>query len=123
MQEKLVPIFNRLKILLKKHEGTLVPKFDLDSKYDLWSLKEVEVFGRKKKEVFFAAIIIQSSYVGFYFSPVEEDQHDEVFEPELLGLLKGVSCFHIKSLDKNLEKQITRALKRGYQLYKKNGWI
>jgi hypothetical protein len=123
MQEKLLPIYIKLKAILKKYEKHFTPKFDLDSKYDLWSLKEVVIEGRKKKEVHFASLIIQSSYVGFYFMPVEVEQHDEIFDPELLKLLKGVSCFHIKSIDKNIEKQIASALKNGYKLYKKNGWV
>ena len=124
MQEKLVPIYKTLKKLLKKYEGKLKPKFDLDSKYDLWSFKDLEIAGRKRKEVYFAGLIIQSSYVGFYFMPIYCDTSlKEVFDPQLLGLLKGKSCFHIKSLDKELEKQIAKALKGGYELYKKRGWV
>jgi len=37
----------------------------------------------------------------------------DVFRPELLKLLKGKSCFHIKQLDANLEKQIKEALEKG----------
>ncbi len=100
------------------------PKFDLDSKYDLWSFKEVEVAGRKRKEVFFASIIIQSRHVGLYYMPVYTDTDlKDVFEPELLKLLKGKSCFHIKKLDSILERQIKEALEAGYQLYKRRGWI
>jgi hypothetical protein len=124
MQEKLVPIFKKLKILLKKYDNPLKPKFDLDSKYDLWSCKDLEIAGRKRKEVFFAGLIIQSSYVGFYFMPVYTDTKlKDVFKPELLSLLKGKSCFHIKELNHKLEKQIEDVLKIGFQLYKKRGWI
>ena len=49
MQE-LVEIFKRLKTILKAYENPLKPKFDLDSKYDLWSIKDVEIEGRKRKE-------------------------------------------------------------------------
>ncbi|UCG69310.1 MAG: hypothetical protein JSV09_16285 [Thermoplasmata archaeon] len=100
------------------------PKFDLDSKYDLWSFKNIEIDGRKRKEVFFASIIIQSNYVGLYYMPIYTDTElKDVFKPELLSLLKGKSCFHIKKLDKKLEKQIEQALALGYNLYKKRGWI
>ncbi|MBT4805158.1 DUF1801 domain-containing protein [Candidatus Woesearchaeota archaeon] len=124
MQEKLVPIFKKLKFLLKKYETPLKPKFDLDSKYDLWSFKDLEIAGRKRNEVYFAGLIIQSSYVGFYFMPIYTDTKlKEIIKPELLSLLKGKSCFHIKSLNKKLENQIEEALKIGFQLYKKKGWI
>ncbi len=123
-QKELVSIYKRLKKILKQYEDPLKPKMDLDSKYDLWSFKEVEIAGRTRDEVYFAGIIIQSSYVGFYFMPVYTDKTlKEVFKPELLGLLKGKSCFHIKSLDAKLEKEIEQAVKKGYQLYKKRGWV
>jgi hypothetical protein len=122
--KELVEIFNQLKTILKKYEGVLKPKFDLDSKYDLWSFKDVEIAGRKRKEVSFASIIIQSKHVGFYYMPIYTDRKlEEVFKPELLKLLKGKSCFHIKKLDPELKKQIEEALDIGYNLYKERGWI
>ena len=121
---ELIEIFQRLKKMLKEYEDGLKPKFDLDSKYDLWSFKDVEIAGRKRKQVSFASIIIQSSYVGLYYMPVYTDTDlTEVFEPELLKLLKGKSCFHIRKLDAELERQIKDAFEIGYQLYKKRGWI
>ena len=92
--------------------------------YDLWSFKNLEIAGRKRKDVNFASLIIQSGYVGFYYMPIYTDTSlKDVFEPELLKLLKGKSCFHIKKLDERLESQIEKALKIGYELYKERGWI
>jgi hypothetical protein len=124
MQDKLVDIFQRLKKILKKYEDPLKPKFDLDSKYDLWSFKNVEIDGRKKKEVYFAGLIIQSKWVGLYYMPVYTDTSlKEVFKPELLNLLKGKSCFRIKELNEEMIHQIEEALEKGYNLYKQRGWI
>ncbi len=124
METNLIDIYNKLKKLLKKYENPLQPKFDLDSKYDLWSFKDLEIAGRKRKEVYFAGLIIQSKYVGFYYMPVYTDTKlQDVFKPELLKILKGKSCFHIHRLDANLEKQIEEALDIGYELYRKRGWI
>jgi hypothetical protein len=120
----LTKIFKRLKKLLKKYEDPLKPKFDMDSKYDLWSFKDIEIDRRKRKEVFFASIIIRSNYVGLYYMPIYVDTDlKDVFKPELLSLLTGKSCFHVKKLDAKLEKQISDALKTGYKLYKKRGWV
>ena len=117
-------IFQRLKAILKEYEGPFTPKFDLDSKYDLWSIKDVEIAGRKRKEVYFAGLIIQSKYVGFYYMPVYTDADlKDVFESDLLSLLRGKSCFHIKDLDARLEKQIRKALNVGFDLYKEHGWV
>lgn len=122
--EENIKIFKRLKNILNKYEDPLVPKYNLDSKYDLWSVKDIEIAGRKRKEIYFAGLIIQSSYVGFYFMPIYADTSlEKVFKPELLKLLKGKSCFHIKELNADLEKQIAKALDAGYRLYKKRKWI
>jgi len=110
--------------MLQKFKNPLKPKFDLDSKYDLWSFKNIEIDGRKRKEIFFAGLIIQSSYVGFYYMPIYTDTAlKEVFKPGLLKLLKGKSCFHIKKLDAELELQIEEALQKGFNLYKNRGWL
>lgn len=123
-QKELVKTFKQLKKLLKKYESSLKPKFDLDSKYDLWSFKELEIDGRKRSEVYFAGLIIQSSYVGFYFMPIYvKTDIKTVFESELLATLKGKSCFHIKELTPELKSQIESALKIGYTLYEKRGWV
>jgi len=124
MQAKLLDIFGRLRTILKKYEDPLRPKFDLEGKYDLWSFKDVEIAGRKRKEVNFASLIVQSRWVGFYYMPVYTDTSLREFFPErLLKLLKGKSCFRIKKLDEVLEQQIDDVLERGYQLYQKRGWI
>jgi len=124
MLGQLTEIFQRLKVLLKEYEGSLTPRFDLDSKYELWSIKHLEIERRKRKEVFFAGLIIQRKYVGFYFMPIYTDPGlREVLKPELLKLLQGKSCFHIKMLDAKIEKQIRNALKIGFKLYKRLGWV
>jgi hypothetical protein len=124
MNNELIEIYKKLKELLKKYENPLVSKIDLDSKYDLWSVKDIVIEGRIKKEVYFAGLIIQSNYVGFYYMPVyAEAEMKNMFSNELLRLLKGKSCFHIKKLNEELEKQISEALEAGYLLYKERGWI
>jgi hypothetical protein len=117
-------IFNQIKILLKKYEPPFNARSDFDSRYELWSEKYIEIAGRKRKEVYFAGLIIQSNYVGFYFMPIYTDTSlKEVFGAELLETLKGKSCFHIKKLDKKLLSQIKKALQIGFKLYKKRGWV
>lgn len=124
MTTELTEIYKWLKDLLKTYEGTLTAKMDLDSRYDLWSVKDLIIEGRERKEVSFASIIIQSGYVGFYFMPVYTDAAlKEIMGPDLLRLRKGKSCFHIKKLDEPLEKQIREALATGYDLYRQRGWV
>jgi len=84
----------------------------------------VEIAGRKRDELWFAGIIVQKGYVGFYYMPVyAEPEMKKIFKPELLKCLKGKSCFHIKKYDKEIFSQIKSALKVGYDAYLEKGWI
>lgn len=124
MEDQRAEIYQQLRMLLKKYEPPFVAKSDFDSRYELWSVKDVEIAGRKRSEVFFAGLIIQSTYVGFYYMPVyTEVAMKKIFKRELLSTLKGKACFHIKKLDKNLAAQITNALEAGFRLYKEKGWV
>lgn len=124
-QEELLAIFEAVKKEVKFYEkGTVKARIDIQGKYDLWSEKPVEAFGRKYPAMAFASVILQSGYVGFYFMPVYgSDKVKETIPPELLKTLKGKACFHIKTTDKDLMKQIKQALKSGYDAYKKQGWV
>lgn len=124
-QEQLLEVFGALKKLLKPYEkGSVKARFDIEGKYDLWSEQPVEMAGRKYPATAFATLIVQSGYVGFYFMPVyAHEAMKEQIAPELIKTLKGKACFHIKSTEKELMDQVKSALKTGYDLYKKNGWI
>jgi len=121
-------IFEKLKTLLLKYS----PPFDVSydsaktnkSQIVLKSSKTSFIEGREHKELYFAGVIEQKSYVGFYYMPVYiESELKKFFAPELLKLLKGKSCFHIKSLDDSIYQQIKSALDKGVELYKKNNWV
>lgn len=125
-QEELVAIYDQLRVLLRSYESeTMTPKFDIEGKYDLWSHEEgIVVNGKPRKEVFFAGLIIQSSYVGFYFMPVYADAElESVFSERLLALKKGKSCFHVKRTDAELLQDIAHALSAGFELYRERGWV
>jgi hypothetical protein len=120
----LAAIFDTLKPILARYQPPFTSKRDEAGYYDLWSLKDLVIEGRKRKEIFFAGLITQSSYVGFYFMPVYIDREIKaVFAPELLRLLKGKSCFYIRRTDAPLLEHIAQALEAGYQLYCSRGWV
>lgn len=121
---ELVPVYHALRALIKRYEPPFTATIDLDSRYELWSKKPVVIAGRKHKDVFFASAVIQRHYVGFYFMPVYTDVDlKEVFAPELLRLLKGKSCFHIKVLTPELTRHVEAALEAGFKRYQENGWV
>jgi hypothetical protein len=117
-------IFDQVKPLLEEYRPPLAAKKENERYFDLWSFKELVIADRKRKEVFFAGLIIQKAYVGFYFMPVYVEQEIKtLFQPELLRLLKGKSCFHIKRMTPELLEQVRMALKAGFLLYQERGWV
>ena len=92
-------IFDRLETSLRRYVPPFVARTGgVRGKRDcqLWSEKPVEIAGRKRDEVYFAGLIVQKGYVGFYFMPVyTHAEQTAVFAPELRALLKGKSCIHV----------------------------
>ncbi len=122
--EALLPLFAQVRALIEPYAQSLTARRDEPGYYDLWSEKAVEIAGRQRKDVFFCGLIIQKSYVGFYFMPVYADQGlTAVFGPDLLATRKGKSCFHLKRLTPELKDQIVAALAAGWRLYEERDWV
>lgn len=118
--DRLRPLLERYSPPLAAREGAVRDKRD----YQLYSEKEVEIDGRRRDEIFFAGLIQQKGYVGLYYMPVyAEPELADVFEPELLKLRKGKSCFHVKRLDAETLRRVDDALEKGFALYRERGWI
>jgi len=117
-------IYDALRTLLAKYSPPLVVTYDLDSRYELWSQKEIFFAGKKRGEIFFAGLIIRRHYVGFYFMPIYSNPGmKKMLGKELVARLKGKSCFHSTALDRTLAAQIRQALNEGMVMYRKNGWV
>jgi hypothetical protein len=124
-QPQLLPIFEQLKKLVGAYaKGHLKVSGDKPGQYGLMSDKTIEVAGRVKDDVYFAGVLVQKGYVGFYFMPVyAEPSLKNQLHPDLVKCLKGKSCFHIKKNDPELMQHVKDALKTGYDNYKAKGWI
>jgi hypothetical protein len=122
--DDLTQIFDTLKPLLQAYVPPLTAKVNDASHFDLWSVKDVVIFGRPRQGVYLAGLVIQKSFVGFYYMPIyARPELKTALAPELIKLLKGKSCFHIKKLDEVLITQIRSALEIGYKFYQQNDWI
>ena len=116
-------IFEKVKSLLEKYSDRMKVTNDSDKRYDLYTHKQVEFMGKVRDGVYFASVIIQKGFVGFYFMPVYTDEGAKAFfRPELFKLLKGKSCFHLKKYDDLIFKQIEDVVEKGYEMYVKKGW-
>ena len=81
-------------------------------------------YGGKPVAVQMAAAILQKGYVGFYVMCIYmNDAAKKKLSPALLKLLKGKTCFHVKTLDYGLRKDIEAALELGKECYRERGWI
>lgn len=128
-QEKLNSIFDELKKIMEKYSppfSVKIPSKALAKKksFELTSYKKVLIAGRPKDEVYFAGIIIQKSYVGFYYMlAYAEPEVNDQLSPEFLALLKGKTCFYIKNADKSILDEVKKALDIAVQKYKEWGWV
>ena len=122
--KELVPLFKKLKMILSQYEDKFVVEDNVLGDYGLWTKKEISIEGRQKKKMAFVGLIIQKSYVGFYYMPIYfKKDLAKHFEPELLSKLKGKTCFYIKKDDPIIMKQIKNALDLGLKMYTDIGWI
>lgn len=124
-QPELAEIFNIIKKLMKLYiKGAVKERGEKEGIYNLVSEKQIETAGKKADEIYFASLIVQKGFVGFYFMPVyATDTIKQQLGPNLLKSLKGKSCFHIKKNNPVVTVQIKEALETGYQLYEAKGWV
>jgi hypothetical protein len=124
-QPQLTPIFKKLVALMEPFaKGSLQKAGGKDGQVSLISKKPQEIAAKQVDETWFCGALVQKGYVGFYFMPAYVTPEIKAeLAPGLLKCLKGKSCFHIRKIDEQLSAEIDDALKKGYALYRKKGWI
>src|ERR1700690_607524 len=97
-QPELLPIFDRIKNLIKKYEkNNFEPRNEKPGSYSLYCVAPIEIAGKKIDEICFAALLIQKGYVGFYFFPIyAHPPLAMLLSDGLIKCLKGKTCFYIK---------------------------
>jgi len=79
-------------------------------------------YGGKPVDLQMAAVIL--GYVGFYLMCIYMNEGTKKkLSPALLKLLKGKTCFHVKTLDDGLRKDIQVALGLGTKVYRERGCL
>jgi hypothetical protein len=128
--EALEKVYEQLKQILEGH----APPFKLSNggvrgKFSVQLVvpKPVAIpgaYGGKPVELQMAAAILQKGYVGLYLMCIcMNEEVKRKISPALLKLLQGKTCFHLKSLDEGLKKDIEAALALGTQAYRERGWL
>lgn len=125
-QPELVKIFDAIKKMMLPYDkkGTLILHAGTGGQANLVSHKAVEIEGRKKTEMWFVSALVQKGYVAFHYLPIYMNQSmGELFSPALMKCLKGKACFHIKKNDPEILAEVQKAIKIGYEVYQKRGWV
>jgi hypothetical protein len=66
----------------------------------------------------------QKDYVGFYYMPIYMNPKiSKEISPQLLKMLKGKCCFHVKTVDAELLDEVKTLLDLGWDCFKKSGWV
>lgn len=81
--------------------------------------------GKQKVEgYYFASMVKKPKDVRFFFFPIytHKDDYTEI-SIELSKQLKGKSCFHLKSVDESIKKELSSFISKGIELYKKDHLI
>jgi hypothetical protein len=121
--QQLLSVYAQAKSPLSHYQQLgLTARFDQQGRYELRSEKEgILINGKPKEELYFAGLVVQRSYLGFYFMPIyTEPQMTAQLGPALMNCLKGKSCFHLTQRTPQLKEQYTDALALGYQHYQDN---
>lgn len=124
--DELLNLFARIReVLVPFEKDDLVAYNKGSGKYELNSRKPgVFIHGKIRDEASFIALLVKSNYIGFYFMPVYTNPEIKPLIPaQMLKLLKGKSCFHIKKWDDDLAAALSATMETGLQTYRNNGWL
>ena len=81
--------------------------------------------GKKKVDgIYFSSVVPKPKDVRFYFFPLYD--HPEIkdgLSDELLKCLKGKTCFHIKSITEDIERDLPLLVSRGIDAFQQDGLL
>lgn len=81
-------------------------------------------YGGRPIDLELATLILQKAFVGFYLMPLYIRPSLRWKIPKLLRkLLKGKTCFRLRSADEAMVESVRRAVDVGTQLYRERGWL
>ncbi len=82
------------------------------------------VYSGKPIHLEVASFTPQKDSVSFHYLPLYMNPSlKSKLAPALTKLLKGKTCFHIKSLDPSLVEHINTAIEEGTSFYHSRGWL
>ena len=97
---------------------------DIYGKFEVSGTVEAMQGKKKVDGIYFSSVVPKPKDVRFYFFPTytHKEQIGELPE-NLKKALKGKSCFHIKYMDEELEKNLKDMVSMSIGLYQKDGLL
>ena len=124
MKTEVAHIRETLKSTLEGFLGPLKVRVDKPSNFEVNGTIEAPQGKKMVQGIYFSSIVPKEKDVRFYFYPIYT--HPKEFEnisDRLKKFKKGKSCFHIKYLDDELEKEINQMISKAIGVYRKDGWL
>ena len=119
MKTTVEEIQNTLISLLKKHQPSLKINAETEVKFEVSGTIPTMQGKQKVDGFYFSSVIPKAKDCRLYFFPIYTDADAFAnISPELRKCLKGKSCFHIKKMDEQLEKDIEAMIDKGIEIYR-----
>jgi len=97
---------------------------DEPNNFELAGTKPVMQGKQKVDGHYFASLVPKPKDVRFYFFPIYTHANEfGALSPDLQKALKGKSCFHIKQLSPEMEKELHQMLTQGVEIYRREGLV
>lgn len=123
MKPDFIEIFQSIRAVLQPYTAVgFETSINSDTAFELYTA-QVVTLNHKNQKLYFAGVKILKNQVSFYLMFIYmHPELNQLLHPDLLQLLKGKCCFHIKKLDDHLLNLISQALDIGFTHYKQQGW-
>ncbi|MBX2962017.1 MAG: hypothetical protein KF687_05860 [Cyclobacteriaceae bacterium] len=113
--------------LLEPVKSSFEEKANSPHHYELWTnhvFRSKSQLARYRKGCMFAAVMIFSRYVSFYFYPLYLNKElKDNLNTNLKPFLAGESCFHFKSPETIPLTELSKLIEDGFSFYKDQQWI
>ena len=119
----LTALEEQLKELLRAHCPPLQVRQDNEKVFEVAGTKPALQGKQKVDGFYYASVMPKPKDVRFYFFPIYTHPDSFNLSPELQKLLKGKSCFHLKTVDDNLLEEIRVIITHGVSLYQMENLI
>lgn len=123
MSTELPKLQSQLKDLLRAQCPPLKVRKDLDTTFEVAGTIPTMQGKQKVDGYYFASIVPKPKDIRLYFFPIYTHVSSFSISDDLKKQLKGKSCFHLKNVDESLLSEIESMIKKGVELYQKDGLI